>query len=87
MGVSASVRVWLPEGITHEDVGYGKIENVKNKGDGLDKVSSSSLVLAFQFLPVLTALFESLAVQEGSRHGRTQTSPSSIWESSRQLPL
>lgn len=39
IGVSAIVRVWLADGASHEDVGYGKVENLKSKGDGLDKVS------------------------------------------------
>lgn len=45
MGVTAIVRVRLPDGASHEDIGYGKLENTKSKGDGLDKV------LAF-FLPL-----------------------------------
>lgn len=39
IGVSAIVRVWLRDGASHEDVGYGKLENSKSKADGLDKVS------------------------------------------------
>lgn len=39
LGVSAIVRVWLRDGASHEDVGYGKLENSKSKADGLDKVS------------------------------------------------
>jgi DNA repair and recombination protein RAD52 len=30
--------VRLEDGGGHEDIGYGKIENTKSKGDGLDKV-------------------------------------------------
>ncbi|GAA5988640.1 hypothetical protein JCM5350_005777, partial [Sporobolomyces pararoseus] len=37
MGVTAIVRVRLPDGASHEDIGYGKLENTKSKGDGLDK--------------------------------------------------
>lgn len=43
MGVTAIVRVRLPDGASHEDIGYGKLENTKSKGDGLDKVSPPSL--------------------------------------------
>lgn len=32
------MRVSLPDGASHEDVGYGKLENTKSKADGLDKV-------------------------------------------------
>lgn len=39
MGVTAIVRVWLKDGCSREDIGYGKADNVKSKGDSLDKVS------------------------------------------------
>lgn len=32
LGISATVRVSLRDGTFHEDVGYGSIENAKNKG-------------------------------------------------------
>jgi DNA repair and recombination protein RAD52 len=38
IGVSAVVRVTLRDGVFHEDVGYGMVENTKSKGAGLDKV-------------------------------------------------
>ena len=38
MGVTATVRVTLKGGTFHEDVGIGKMENSKSKGDALDKV-------------------------------------------------
>jgi len=41
IGCSAIVRVWLADGASHEDVGYGKAENAKSKADALDKVSTS----------------------------------------------
>ena len=48
VGVSAIVRVTLRDGVFHEDVGYGAIENVKGKGMALDKVLSSAyLMLAY----------------------------------------
>lgn len=40
MGVTALVRVSLKDGCSREDIGYGKAENVKSKGDSLDKVSA-----------------------------------------------
>lgn len=36
--MTAIVRVRLPDGASHEDIGFGKLENAKSKGDGLDKV-------------------------------------------------
>lgn len=38
--VSATVRVTIFTGTYHEDVGIGKMENAKSKGDLMDKVSS-----------------------------------------------
>lgn len=38
VGVSAIVRVVLRDGVFHEDVGYGTLENSKSKGAALDKV-------------------------------------------------
>lgn len=38
VGVSAVVRVTLRDGVFHEDVGYGMLENSKSKGAALDKV-------------------------------------------------
>lgn len=42
MGVTAIVRVVLRDGTFREDVGYGKAEGLKSKGDGLEKVSSAA---------------------------------------------
>lgn len=41
VGVSAVVRVTLRDGVFHEDVGYGTLENSKSKGAALDKVRLS----------------------------------------------
>lgn len=38
VGVSSIVRVTLRDGVFHEDVGYGLLENSKSKGAALDKV-------------------------------------------------
>lgn len=38
IGVTSIIRVTLRDGVFHEDVGYGMIENVKSKGPALDKV-------------------------------------------------
>lgn len=38
IGVTAIMRVTLRDGVCHEDVGYGILENSKSKGAALDKV-------------------------------------------------
>jgi DNA repair and recombination protein RAD52 len=38
IGVTAVIRVTLRDGVFHEDVGYGMLENSKSKGAALDKV-------------------------------------------------
>lgn len=43
VGVTAIVRVTLRDGVFHEDVGYGMLENSKSKGAALDKVSTDHL--------------------------------------------
>ena len=39
VGVTAIMRVTLRDGVFHEDIGYGILENAKSKGAALDKVS------------------------------------------------
>ncbi|KAJ7099961.1 RAD52 DNA repair protein [Mycena belliarum] len=43
VGVSAVMRVTLREGVFHEDVGYGMIENAKAKGTALDKCKKEAI--------------------------------------------
>lgn len=43
VGVSAIVRVTLRDGVYHEDVGYGMLENSKSKGMALDKVRNCQI--------------------------------------------
>jgi DNA repair and recombination protein RAD52 len=38
VGVTAIVRVTLRDGVFHEDIGYGMLENSKSKAQALDKV-------------------------------------------------
>lgn len=38
VGVTAIVKVTLRDGVFHEDVGYGVLENSRSKGAALDKV-------------------------------------------------
>ncbi|KAJ6487717.1 RAD52 DNA repair protein [Mycena sanguinolenta] len=43
IGISAIMRVTLKEGVFHEDVGYGMIENAKAKGMALDKCKKEAV--------------------------------------------
>ncbi|KAJ7443804.1 RAD52 DNA repair protein [Mycena latifolia] len=43
VGVSVIMRVTLKEGVYHEDVGYGMIENAKAKGMALDKCKKEAV--------------------------------------------
>jgi DNA repair and recombination protein RAD52 len=44
IGVTAIIRVTLRDGVFHEDVGYGLLENSKSKGMALDKVLLNPLL-------------------------------------------
>ena len=75
VGVTAIMRVMLRDGVFHEDIGYGMLENSKSKGAALDKVRISSLVC------VLFVLIHSNSpVQEGSRDRRAQAVASQFRE-------
>ncbi|KAJ3231359.1 DNA repair protein rad52 [Chytriomyces hyalinus] len=43
IGVSTIVRVTLKDGTSHEDVGYGSIENAKSKGMAFEKAKKESV--------------------------------------------
>ncbi|EMD35475.1 hypothetical protein CERSUDRAFT_53707, partial [Gelatoporia subvermispora B] len=43
VGVTAVVRVTLRDGVYHEDVGYGNLENSKTKGPALDKCKKEAV--------------------------------------------
>ncbi|KAI0703735.1 Rad52/22 family double-strand break repair protein-domain-containing protein [Cytidiella melzeri] len=43
VGVSAIIRVTLRDGVFHEDVGYGMLENSKSKGAALDKCKKEAV--------------------------------------------
>jgi recombination DNA repair RAD52 pathway protein len=58
LGLSVIVRVTLPDGIFHEDIGYGSIDKAKSKAAAFEKV-----------LPEYTSLTS--AVQEGRNERRT----------------
>lgn len=48
VGVSAIVRITLRNGSSHEDVGYGKIENCRSKADALDKCKKEAVTDALK---------------------------------------
>ncbi|KAJ7058037.1 hypothetical protein C8F01DRAFT_1255927 [Mycena amicta] len=48
VGVSVILRVTLREGVSHEDVGYGMIENAKSKGMALDKCKKEAVTDALK---------------------------------------
>ncbi|KAJ7599400.1 hypothetical protein C8J56DRAFT_189131 [Mycena floridula] len=43
IGVTAIIRVTLRDGIFHEDIGYGMLENSKSKGAALDKCKKEAV--------------------------------------------
>lgn len=48
VGVSAIVRIRLKDGSSHEDVGYGRIENSPTKGDALEKCKKEAVTDALK---------------------------------------
>ncbi|KAH9944457.1 Rad52/22 family double-strand break repair protein-domain-containing protein [Epithele typhae] len=48
VGVTAIVRVTLRDGVFHEDVGYGLLENSKSKGAALDKCKKEAVTDAIK---------------------------------------
>lgn len=74
VGVTAVMRVTLRDGVFHEDVGYGMLENSKSKGQALDKVlwHCSSFLL-----PSDATLSQ---VQKGGCNGWPQTSAKKFWK-------
>lgn len=64
--VTALVRVTLPDGCYHEDVGCGKMDNCKSKADALDKVAR---FMHMKNYLALAELFFLPSGQERSCHG------------------
>ncbi|ORY48045.1 recombination protein Rad52 [Rhizoclosmatium globosum] len=48
LGISTVVRVTLRDGTSHEDVGYGSIENARSKGAAFDKAKKESVTDAIK---------------------------------------
>ncbi|KAH9931027.1 recombination protein Rad52 [Amylocystis lapponica] len=43
VGVTAIIRITLRDGVFHEDIGYGMLENSKSKGAALDKCKKEAV--------------------------------------------
>lgn len=63
VGVTAILRVTLRDGVFHEDIGYGILENSKTKGPALDKVRLSRAISY-----IYTESYSRCLVQERGRH-------------------
>lgn len=75
VGVTAIVRVTLRDGVSHEDIGYGSLENSKSKGAALDKVCPHYHFLLFpQYMCNVMP-----SVQEGSCYGWCQEGSPKFW--------
>ena len=66
VGVTAIVKVTLRDGVSHEDVGFGMLDNCRQKGMALDKVRVPPPVIARYH----NKLFD--PVQERSRDRRLE---------------
>jgi Rad52/22 family double-strand break repair protein len=82
VGVTAIMRVTLRDGVFHEDIGYGILENSKSKGAALDKVCVSYLYAHYMML-----IHSQYPVQERSRDRRTKARASKFWEPPRKLSI
>ena len=74
IGIAAIVRVTLRDGVYHEDMGYGMMENSKSKAAAFDKVrfaGQSPVWLAIIFVCFTLSLNfgTNLPVSERGRHG------------------
>jgi DNA repair and recombination protein RAD52 len=67
VGVTVLIRVTLRDGVFHEDIGYGMLENAKSKGAALDKVHG-----------LFTRLQPQTNDREGSSHRRFKASAAKI---------
>ena len=54
VGVTAIVKVTLRDGVYHEDVGFGMLDNCRQKGMALDKVRVFPMVRR-QLVPLITS--------------------------------
>jgi len=68
VGATAIIRVTLRDGVCHEDIGYGMLENCKSKGMAIDKVGRI-LLWNLQYLT-------SFVVQKGGCYRRIEANSS-----------
>lgn len=90
VGVSAVIRVTLRDGVFHEDVGYGALENSKSKGAALDKVRLGwwiGLACSFVQKPCPYDDCFGAIVQEGSCNRWCEACIEELREPVGQLPL
>lgn len=80
VGVTAIVKVTLRDGVYHEDVGYGMLENCKSKGMALDKV-------CLELPPSLRSQIVMVLVQEGGGYRWHQADVAKLWKSFGQLSI
>ena len=82
VGTTAIMRVTLRDGVFHEDVGYGMLENSKSKGQALDKVR-------MRYYGILTQVSELLflPVQERGCHRWPKAGPAEFREPLGKLSL
>jgi len=80
VGVTALIRVTLRDGVFHEDIGYGMLENAKSKGAALDKVHTL-------FIRLQLKTNDDHLVQEGSSNRRFKASTAKFWKRLGKLSL
>ena len=79
VGVTALIRVTLRDGVFHEDIGYGMLENAKSKGAALDKV--------YNLFTRLQPETNNRLVQKGGSHRRFKASAAKFWKCLGKLSL
>ena len=86
--MTAIVKVTLCDSVPHEDVGFGMLDNCRQKGVALDKVRAFLPLLSHGTTPISPTdnkLFD--PVQESRRDGRVEAHAPYLWQLARQLPL
>jgi len=79
VGVTALIIVILRDGVFHEDIGYGMLENAKSKGAALDKVHTLFIRLQLETNDYL--------VQERSSNRWFKVSAAKFWKRLGKLSL
>lgn len=74
VGISAIVRVTLRDGVYHEDIGYGMMENSKSKAAAFDKVGTTRHSISGQCFRTYLHFGLKLPVSERGRHRCSEAS-------------